>query len=137
MAFQHGMFRGAPGCKLLDTKTKLKALKKNEAKLEIFLPRLQREKENLILDQLKVKANQQRRGEFQAANSAECSSFCAHDAFCRAFVMCDPVQGSWCQFAKGNCLLYSKLQVTAVQLDIHSEMHFVWKDYTKAKENID
>ena len=128
------------GCKLLDTKGKLEVLNTNEAKqtkLVVFLPRLQREKKNLILDQLKVKTNQQRRGESQAANSTECSSVCARDAFCQAFVMCNPVQGSWCENTKGNCLLYSKQQVTAIQIDVHSEMHFVWKDYTKVTEKTD
>ena len=103
----------------------------------VFLPRLQREKKNFILYQLKVKANLQRRGELQASNSTMCASFCAQDAFCQAFVMCNPVQGSWCKNAKGNCLLYSKQQITAVELDAHSEMHFVWKDYTKVTERAD
>ena len=129
------------GCKLLDTKRKLQVLTTNErqSKLVVFLPRLQREKKNFILYQLKVKANQQRRGEWQASNSTECSSFCAQDAFCQAFVMCNPVQGSWCKNAKDkvNCLLYSKQQITAVEIDAHSEMHYVWKDYTKAAERAD
>lgn len=107
------------------------------SKLVVFLPRLQREKKNLVLYQLKVKANQQRRGEHKATNSTECSSFCAQDAFCHAFVLCNPVQGSWCKSAKGNCLLYSKQQITAVETDVHSELHFVWKDYTKATEKTD
>ena len=50
--------------------------------------------------------------------------------------MCKPEQESWCGNAKDtvNCLLYSKQQITAVEKDIHSEMHFVWKDYTQVTE---
>ena len=130
------------GCKLLDTnlKRKLQVLNTDDTKLsnlEVFLPRLQREKKNFILYQLKVKANQQRRGEFKAANSTECSYFCAQDAFCQAFVLCNDVQGSWCENAKGSCLLYSKQQISAVEKDVHSEMHFVWKDYNKVTEKTD
>lgn len=126
------------GCKLLDAKTKFMAFKTDikTSKLVVFLPRLQREKENFILYQLRVKPNQQPREAVQATNTTECSSSCSQDAFCRAFVMCNPVQGSWCENAKGNCLLYSQQQITAVVEDDNSEIHFVWKDYTKVTENI-
>jgi len=101
----------------------------------VFLPRLQREKTNFVLCQLKVKPDQQRRNEVKAFNITDCSSSCAQDAFCQAFVMCNTVQGSWCEKARGNCLLYSKQQITAVEKDQYSEMHFVWKDYTQVTEN--
>ena len=123
------------GCKLLGTKAKFQVLtdKAKLSKTVVFLPRLQREKKNFILYQLKVKANQPRRGEYQAFNSTQCASSCSKGAFCQAFVMCKPEQGSWCENAKDNvnCLLYSKQQITAVEKDMHSEMHFVWKDYTQ------
>ena len=125
------------GCKLLDSKGKLQVITDNSkwSKTVVFLQRLQRERKNFILSQLKVKANQPRRGEYQASNSTQCASFCEKDAFCQAFVMCKPAQGSWCENAKGNnCLLYSKQQITAVEKDMHSELHFVWKDYTKVTE---
>ena len=124
------------GCKLLDSKGKLQVITDDSkwSKTVVFLPRLQRERKNFILSQLKVKANQPRRGEYQASNSTQCASFCEKDAFCQAFVMCKPAQGSWCENAKGNCLLYSKQQITAVEKDMHSELHFVWKDYTKVTE---
>ena len=106
------------------------------SKIVVFLPRLQREKKNFILYQLKVKPDQQRRNEVKAFNITDCSSSCAQDAFCQAFVICDPMPGSWCENAKGYCLLYSKQQqITAVEKDQHSEMHFVWKDYTQVTEN--
>ena len=126
------------GCKLLDTKGKFQVLT-DDAKLSktvVFLPRLQREKENFILYELKVKAIQQHRDQLQASNSTQCGSFCSQDAFCQAFVMCKPEQGSWCENADGNCLLYSKQQITAVEKDMHSEMHFVWKDYTQVQEKM-
>ena len=125
------------GCKLLDTTRKLKVLNANakSSKIVVFLPRLQREKRKFVLYQLKIKPNQQRREEVRVSNVTDCSSSCAQDAFCQAFVMCNPVQGSWCEKARGNCLLYSKQQITAVEKDVHSEMHFVWKDYTKVIEN--
>ena len=124
------------GCKLLDTKVKFQVLAYNAvlSRTVVFLPRLQREKKNFILYQLKVKANQPRRGEYQASNSTQCGSFCAKDAFCQAFVMCKLEQGSWCQNVEGNCLLYSKQQITAVEKDMHSEMHCVWKNYTQVIE---
>ena len=124
------------GCKLLDSKGKLQVITDDSkwSKTVVFLPRLQRERKNFILSQLKVKANQPRRGEYQASNSTQCASSCEKDAFCQAFVMCKPAQGSWCENAKGNCLLYSKQQITAVEKDMHSELHFVWKDYSKVTE---
>ena len=124
------------GCKLLDTKGKFQVLTDNAilSKTVVFLPRLQREKKNFILYQLKVKANQPRRGQLKASNTTQCASSCSKDAFCQAFVMCKPEQESWCQNAQGNCLLYSKQQITAVEKDMHSEMHFVWKDYTQVTE---
>ena len=127
-------FRG--GCKLLDTKGKFQVLTANAklSKTVVFLPRLQREKKNFILYQLKVKANQQRRNELKASNSTQCASSCSKDAFCQAFVICKPEHRNWCENAKGNCLLYSKQQITAVEKDMHSEMHFVWKNYTQVTE---
>ena len=126
------------GCKLLDTKGKFQVLTDNAilSKTVVFLPRLQREKKNFILYQLKVKANQPRRGQLKASNSTQCASSCSKDAFCQAFVMCKPEQGSWCENAKDNvnCQLYSKQQITAVEKDMHPEMHFVWKDYTQVTE---
>ena len=124
------------GCKLLDSKGKLQVITDNSkwSKTVVFLQRLQRERKNFILSQLKVKANQPRRGEYQASNSTQCASFCEKDAFCQAFVMCKPAQGSWCEKAKGNCLLYSKQQITAVEKDSDSELHFVWKNYTQVTE---
>ena len=124
------------GCKLLDTKGKFQVLTDNAklSKTVVFLPRLQREKKNFILYQLKVKANQQRRAELKASNNTQCASSCSKDAFCQAFVMCKPAQGSWCEKAKGNCLLYSKQQITAVEKDSDSELHFVWKNYTQVTE---
>jgi len=124
------------GCKLFDTKGKFQVLTDNAklSKTVVFLPRLQREKKNFILYQLKVKANQQRRNELKVSNNTQCASSCSKDAFCQAFVMCKPEQGSWCENAKGNCLLYSKQQITAVEKDMHSEMHFVWKNYTQVTE---
>ncbi|CAH3046890.1 unnamed protein product [Porites lobata] len=124
------------GCKLLDTKGKFQVLTDNAklSKTVVFLPRLQREKKNFILYQLKVKANQQRRGQLKASNTTQCACSCSKDAFSQAFVMCKPEQESWCQNAQGNCLLYSKQQITAVEKDMHSEMHFVWKDYTQVTE---
>ena len=131
MAVQYTMFWR--GCKLLDTTKKLTAVNANAKsfKIVVFLPRLQREKKNFILYQLKVKPNQQRRGEEKASNVTVCSSYCAQDAFCQAFVMCSPVQGSWCEKTRGNCFLYSKQQITAVEKDEHSDMHFVWKNYAQ------
>ena len=122
------------GCKLLDSKGKYSADDSKWSKTVLFLPRLQRERKNFTLSQLKVKANQPRRGEYRASNSTQCASSCSKDAFCQAFVMCEREQGSWCENAKGNCLLYSKQQITAVEKDMHSELHFVWKDYTKVTE---
>ena len=126
------------GCKFLEATRKLLAFKTDvkTSKVVVFLPRLQREKENFILYGLRVKPNQQPRGAVQASNATECNSSCSQDAFCRAFVMCNPVSGSWCEKAKGNCLLYSQQQITAVVRDANSEIYFVWKDYTKVTENI-
>ena len=124
------------GCKLFGIKGKLQVIYDNArlTKTVVFLPRLQREKKTFISYHLKVKANQPRRSEFKASNSTRCGSFCAQDAFCQAFVICKPEGRGWCSNAKGNCLLYSKQQITAVEKDIHSEMHFVWKDYTRVTE---
>ena len=126
------------GCKFLDAKKKFFAFKTvtKTSKLVVFLPRLQREKKNFALYWLRVKPDQQPRGTVQASNTTECSSSCSQDAFCRVFVMCNPVPGSWCENAKGNCMLYSQQQITAVVEDRNSEIHFVWKDYTKVTENI-
>ena len=124
------------GCKLFGSQRKLQVIYDNAkpTKTVLFLPRLQREKKNFVLYRLKVKANQPRRGEFKASNSTQCGFFCAQDAFCQAFVICKPDRQSWCSNAKGNCLLYSKQQITAVEKDIHSEMRFVWKDYARVTE---
>ena len=132
VAVQHSAWRG---CKLLDTRKDLTALKKN-SKLVVFLSRLQRLKENFVLKDLKVRETQPRRGEKQVSNISECISFCGEDAFCQAFVMCDKKIGSWCANAKGNCLLYSKQKITAVEINQDSEMHYVWKNYTLAEEPI-
>ncbi|XP_015762332.1 PREDICTED: uncharacterized protein LOC107341429 [Acropora digitifera] len=116
------------GCKLLDTKPRWV---KDEAKSKIvvFLTRLQRERNTLVFNELKVKTTQQPRRSEIADNITECNSSCFQDAFCAAFVFCVPSRtGSWCKTSK-NCLLYSKQQVAAVEEDEYSEMYFVWKDY--------
>lgn len=94
----------------------------------VFLTRLQRERNTLVFNELKVKTTQQPRRSEIAANITECNSSCFQDAFCAAFVFCVPRTGSWCETSK-NCLLYSKQQVAAVEEDWHSMMYFVWKDY--------
>ena len=136
MAVQYSAERR--GCKFLDATRKFMAFKTDikTFKLVVFLPRLQREKKNFTLYELRVKPNQLPRKTLQASNTTECSSSCSKDAFCRVFVMCNPVLGSWCENAKGNCMLYSQQQITAVIEDDNSEIHFVWKDYTKVTENI-
>lgn len=115
------------GCKLLDT-TRRSIVAKRTSKIVVFLPRLQRERKTLVLNDLKVKTDQPPRHSLQAANMTVCNASCSQDAFCAAFVMCQQVPGSWCQTSK-NCLLYSKQQLAAVERDENSEMNFVWKDY--------
>ena len=123
------------GCKLLDTTRTLEATEaKPTSKIVVFLPRLQRQRKNLVLSDLKVKTDQQPRHSLQAGNITVCNESCSQDAFCAAFVMCQRVQGSWCETSM-NCLLYSKQQVAAVERDEHSEMHFVWKDYAHVTGN--
>ncbi|XP_022796663.1 uncharacterized protein LOC111335083 isoform X2 [Stylophora pistillata] len=134
VAVQYSAWRG---CKLFDTKKDLTAGETTNSKLVVFLSRLHRLKESFVLKHLKVKEIEQRRGEKQSANVSECSLFCAEDAFCQAFVMCDPkISGSWCKNAKGNCLLYSKQKSTAVEINEYSEIHYVWKNYTLAEEPV-
>ena len=124
------------GCKLLRTQQKKRAVDEEKSKIVIFLPRLQREKEILVFDDLKVKTDQQPRRSEKASNIAVCNAFCSHDAFCAAFVFCRRDAKSWCssQTSK-NCLLYSEQQVAAVEKDKYSVMYFVWKDYALATNN--
>ena len=117
------------GCKLLRTEKKT-AVEDRMSKIVIFLPRLQREKKNLVFDHLKVKTDQQPRRSERAASITVCNGFCSHDAFCAAFVFCHRNAKSWCSSRTSkNCLLYSEQQVAAVEEDEYSVMYFVWKDY--------
>ena len=123
------------GCKFLDTTMRLTAIETKTSKIVVFLPRLQRQRKNFILHDLKVKAAEQARQSIVAANISACNVSCSEDACCGAFVMCQQhVGGSWCKTSK-NCLLYSKQQVSSVENDKNSEMHFVWKDYAQVKGN--
>lgn len=121
------------GCKFLDTAMRLTAIEAKTSKIVVFLPRLQRQRKNFILHDLKVKAADQARESINA-NITACNVSCLQDAFCGAFVMCQRAQGSWCTTSK-NCLLYSKQQVSSVEIDKNSEMHFVWKDYAQVTGN--
>lgn len=121
------------GCKFLDTAMRLTAIESKTSKIVVFLPRLQRQRKNFILHDLKVKAADQARESINA-NITACNVSCSQDAFCGAFVMCQRAQGSWCATSK-NCLLYSKQQVSSVEIDKNSEMHFVWKDYAQVTGN--
>lgn len=137
VAFQ---YTDRQGCKLLDLQRKLhvKTDYTKPTNLVVFLSRLQRKKKDFILYQLRVKAKQERRGEsLNATNSTKCSSCCAQDAFCQAFVFCNRVPGSWCEEDQVNCLFYSKQKMSAVEKNEHFEMHFVWKDYSKVREKRD
>lgn len=68
-----------------------------DTRLVVFLPTLQRVKSNFIVQNLKIKETYPRLGERQASNATVRNSFCAEDAFCQAFVICNPVRGSWCE----------------------------------------
>ena len=117
------------GCKLLDTKP-TSAEDEPTSKIVVFLPRLQRERDTLVFDDLKVKTDQQPRRSKIADNITVCNMSCSHDAFCAAFVFCYRISKSWCSSRTSmNCLLYSKQQVAAVEKDEYSVMYFVWKDY--------
>ena len=121
------------GCKLLDTKP-TRVEDEPTSKIVVFLTRLQRERNTLVFNELKVKTIQQPRRSEIAGNITECNSSCFQDAFCAAFVFCKPsMTGSWCETSK-NCLLYSKQQVAAVEKDGSSMMYFVWKDYAHVSD---
>lgn len=123
------------GCKLLDTKPR-SVEDKSTSKIVVFLPRLQREKDTLVFDDLKVKTDQQPRRSKIAGNITVCNVSCSQDAFCAAFVFCHRDAGSWCHSKTSkNCLLYSKQQVAAVEKDEYSVMYFVWKDYALVTDN--
>ena len=123
------------GCKLLDTKETW-VENKLTSKIIVFLPRLQRERDTLVFNYLKVKKDMQPRRSKSAGNITECNATCSQDAFCAAFVLCDRKAGSWCETAM-NCLLYSEQQVAraAVEKDENSLMYFVWKNYDLVKDN--
>ena len=123
------------GCKLLDT-TRRSVEEKSTSKIIVFLPRLQREKDTLVFYNLKVKTDQLPRRSEIAGNITQCNASCSQDAFCAAFVFCNPDAGSWCATSK-NCLLYSKQQVTAVEKDENEDslMYFVWKNYDLITDN--
>ena len=121
-------------CKLLGTK-ETSVENKLTSKIIVFLPRLQRERDTLVFNHLKVKTDIQPRFK-SAGNITECNATCSQDAFCAAFVLCDRKAGSWCETAM-NCLLYSEQQVAraAVEKDENSLMYFVWKNYDLVKDN--
>jgi len=122
------------GCKLLDTKPR-SAKEEPTSKIVVFLPRLQRERDTLVFNDLKVKTDQQARRSEIAGNITVCNMSCSQDAFCAAFVFCNRRDSeSWCESAM-NCLLYSKQQVAAVEKDEYSVMYFVWKDYALVTDN--
>lgn len=121
------------GCKLLDTTPRYVEDSAKTSKIVLFLPRLQRERNNIVFNDLKVKTDLNPRSKIKA-NITFCNESCFQDAFCAAFVFCEPsMTGSWCETSM-NCLLYSKQQVAAVQEDEYSVMYFVWKDYAHVKD---
>ena len=123
------------GCKLLNTEPRW-VEDKATSKIVVFLPRLQREKDTLVLHDLKVKADQPPRRSEKAGNITVCNASCSQDAFCAAFVFCYRDSGSWCETSTSmNCLLYAKQQVAAVEKDEYSVMYFVWKDYALVTDN--
>ena len=123
------------GCKLLNTEPRW-VEDKPTSKIVVFLPRLQRERDTLVLKDLKVKTDLQARRSEKADNITVCNESCSQDAFCAAFVFCYRVTGSWCRTPTSmNCLLYSKQQVAAVEKDEYSVMYFVWKDYARVTDS--
>ena len=125
------------GCKLLDTKI-ASVEDKSTSKIIVFLTRLQRERETLVFDNLKVKTDQQPRLSQKAGNITQCNESCSQDAFCAAFVFCYRFSGSLCESKTSkNCFLYSEKQVTAVETDesMATLMYFVWKNYDLVKDN--
>ena len=120
------------GCKLLDSAERW-VEDKPTSKIIVFLPRLQRERDTLVFNNLKVKTHQLARRSEIAVNITQCNASCSQDAFCAAFVFCNRNAESWCESnTSSNCLLYSKQQVAAVEKDVtdgDSVMYFVWKNY--------
>ena len=86
------------GCKLLDT-TRRSIVAKRTSKIVVFLPRLQRERKTLVLNDLKVKTDQPPRHSLQAANMTVCNASCSRRLLC-----------SLCHVSAGTTKLVSDLQ---------------------------